>query len=319
MRADSSQLDVRASNFRTNLATFGGGALAAWGSDLALTDCVLEDNLGAWGGAIACNGALLTLERIDFPANRATPYNGGALDCWSTTVDAVNAGFAGNVADGLGGAVWMLTNSSVNLINCTLHGNNGQTGGGLACLDSTLGVVSAILWANRDTASGTVQAQQIAMLNGTPQVSYSCVEGWDGAWGGAGNIASDPLFADAAHGSLRLAAGSPCIDAGDSLSVPAGVVVDRDGAARMVDDPAVADSGRGPVPIVDMGAYERQATCQPCDVDCDGSVNGFDIQPLVALLSGQSSPCSPCAGDANGDGSVNGFDIQTFVECLTGG
>ncbi|MCG3125519.1 MAG: hypothetical protein CHACPFDD_00342 [Phycisphaerae bacterium] len=60
--------------------------------------------------------------------------------------------------------------------------------------------------------------------------------------------------------------------------------------------------------------------CLACDTNCDGSVNGFDIDPLVDLLSGGGSPCSPCAGDMNGDGSINGFDIDQFVEALkTGG
>lgn len=58
--------------------------------------------------------------------------------------------------------------------------------------------------------------------------------------------------------------------------------------------------------------------CVPCDTNCDGSVNGFDIDPLVELLSGGGTPCSPCAGDVNGDGSVNGFDIDPFVDALQG-
>lgn len=55
--------------------------------------------------------------------------------------------------------------------------------------------------------------------------------------------------------------------------------------------------------------------CNPCDVNCDGSVNGQDIQPFVLLLYGGSG-CSACAGDTNTDGSVNGFDINGFVQCL---
>ncbi|MCG3126987.1 MAG: hypothetical protein CHACPFDD_01843 [Phycisphaerae bacterium] len=61
------------------------------------------------------------------------------------------------------------------------------------------------------------------------------------------------------------------------------------------------------------------SSCVPCDTNCDGSVNGFDIDPLVELLTGSGTPCSPCAGDVNGDGSVNGFDIDGFVAALTGG
>ncbi|MCG3128557.1 MAG: hypothetical protein CHACPFDD_03446 [Phycisphaerae bacterium] len=66
-------------------------------------------------------------------------------------------------------------------------------------------------------------------------------------------------------------------------------------------------------------AVEPAVACIPCDTNCDGSINGFDIDPLVDLLTGGGTPCSPCAGDVNGDGSVNGFDVDGFVAALSGG
>lgn len=58
-------------------------------------------------------------------------------------------------------------------------------------------------------------------------------------------------------------------------------------------------------------------SCCPSDTNCDGSVNGFDIQGFVAVLNGGAG-CSPCTGDTNADGSVNGFDISGFVDDLNG-
>jgi hypothetical protein len=58
-------------------------------------------------------------------------------------------------------------------------------------------------------------------------------------------------------------------------------------------------------------------SCEPCDVNCDGVVDAFDIEPFVVLLTGGGQPCSACAGDANGDGVVDAFDIEPFVGCLT--
>ncbi|MCG3125220.1 MAG: hypothetical protein CHACPFDD_00036 [Phycisphaerae bacterium] len=58
--------------------------------------------------------------------------------------------------------------------------------------------------------------------------------------------------------------------------------------------------------------------CVPCDANCDGSINGFDVDPFVGLLTGGANPCSSCAGDVNGDGSVDGFDIDGFVDALLG-
>lgn len=57
--------------------------------------------------------------------------------------------------------------------------------------------------------------------------------------------------------------------------------------------------------------------CLACDANCDGSINGLDIEPFRAILVGGANPCGPCAGDTNHDGSVNGLDIAAMVECLT--
>lgn len=58
------------------------------------------------------------------------------------------------------------------------------------------------------------------------------------------------------------------------------------------------------------------AACNPCDANCDGSINGFDVDGFIAALGGAPDPCSACAGDVNDDGTVNGQDIGGFIECL---
>ncbi len=58
------------------------------------------------------------------------------------------------------------------------------------------------------------------------------------------------------------------------------------------------------------------------DVNCDGAIDAFDIQPfLVALFDPQGYPsaypnCDPLLADINDDGFVNAFDIQAFIELL---
>ena len=56
--------------------------------------------------------------------------------------------------------------------------------------------------------------------------------------------------------------------------------------------------------------------CEPCDMNCDGAINAFDIEPLLDLLFDGGVPCDTCTGDANGDGNVDAFDIEPFLECL---
>ncbi len=57
--------------------------------------------------------------------------------------------------------------------------------------------------------------------------------------------------------------------------------------------------------------------CDPCDANCDGSIDAFDVEPFIAVLLG-GPRCSGCAGDINGDGVIDAFDIEPFVNCLLG-
>lgn len=61
---------------------------------------------------------------------------------------------------------------------------------------------------------------------------------------------------------------------------------------------------------------ECLSPCNPCDTNCDGTVNGQDISGFIDALSGAPGSCSPCNGDADGNGTVNGQDIDDFIACL---
>lgn len=56
--------------------------------------------------------------------------------------------------------------------------------------------------------------------------------------------------------------------------------------------------------------------CNPCDANCDGSVDLLDVEPFIKLLLGTDEPCLQCAGDVNGDGSVDLSDVEAFISCL---
>ena len=62
--------------------------------------------------------------------------------------------------------------------------------------------------------------------------------------------------------------------------------------------------------------------CEPCDMNCDGEVTAFDIEPFLDLLFAGADPCCgargapPFTGDVNGDGLINAFDIEPFLACL---
>jgi hypothetical protein len=65
-------------------------------------------------------------------------------------------------------------------------------------------------------------------------------------------------------------------------------------------------------------AYDRG------DLNCDGAVDGYDIDPFVLALTDPAAyaaahpDCDYMLADVNGDGAVNGYDIDPFVGVLTG-
>jgi hypothetical protein len=189
---------------------------------------------------------------------------------------------------------------------CTIAGNVAlnQAVGGLRNQGATVVVANCILWDNEGPGGAQAAGNQIAGASPT----YSIVEG---GLAGTGNLALDPQFADAPGGDYTLGAASPAIDAGNNAAVLAGVTLDLAGAPRFVDDPAVADTGAGTAPLVDLGALERApaAASSFCDAS-DGS--------LVAC------PCAnPGAGDAGCDlpqatGGV-ALAIEAFAPDFAGG
>ena len=62
--------------------------------------------------------------------------------------------------------------------------------------------------------------------------------------------------------------------------------------------------------------------CDPCDMNCDGRLDAFDIAPFLDLLFEGTEPCCGMrgevgsTGDVNGDGTIDAFDIEPFLECL---
>ncbi len=83
------------------------------------------------------------------------------------------------------------------------------------------------------------------------------------------------------------------------------------------------DGDQNGVERCDMGAYEFRG--RRGDVNCDGLIDGRDIQAFVmamldpALYSGTFPGCEITNADVNEDGAVEPADVAAFVPLLTGG
>ncbi len=329
---------IRNCVFSFNRARWGGGALLAFdNASFRLEQCRFENNESAfWAGGIFCCGGQSNPQVLNcvFAANialeGAAVLNGGGAE--STFV---NCAFVGNRSEQSGGALHICSGRAPRWINCTFYGNrqNQRSGAGVFVYHADPLFENCIFWHNRDRA-GTGSDAQIHNANpavNTPVVNYSIVEGgWYGA-GGAGNLTTDPMLADAdgpdnvagtSDDDLRLRSGSPATDSGSNLAVPPGVQFDLIGLRRFVDDPKMPDKGVGAPPIVDIGACEHAPESLPGDANCDGVFDFYDIDPFVLGLLDPAGfkrvfpNCNFMNLDMNADGRVDNFDIDPFVAAL---
>lgn len=219
----------------------------------------------------------------------------------------INCLIIDNIASGFGGGI-SLYESHPTIRNCTLSGNKSALGGGaISCQgNSNPLITNCVIWGN---TAPTWYVEESA-----PSVTYSDIE-FDEP--GLGNISEDPLFADPDNDDYHLLDDSPCIDTGDPATPLLAGETDCDAEKR------VWDGDANGTPVVDMGVDEL-GSFRFGDLNCDGQVNGFDIDAFVLALEDPTvydatyPSCDAELADANGDGSVNGFDIDSFVILLGG-
>ena len=252
--------------FEGNQAVFGAGMNNESFSSPTVVDCLFQGNIADDNGGgmrnsvgfplvVACafagnsglaGAGMYSISESDFPVIQCVfednagqgMFNGGSSPV------IVSCLFAGNAGSGMASS----GRSEPLAVNCTFSANAIGVHNFPLIGTPHPSLANCILWGDgeeivNEGASTTV-------------VRYSDVQG---GWPGVGNLEADPLFADAANGNYRLAAGSPCIDAGDNTAIPLRSR-DLDGGRRLVDDPATPDTGLpvGHKPIVDIGAYERR-------------------------------------------------------------
>jgi len=193
--------------------------------------------------------------------------------------------------------------------NSTFYGNSALQGGGMWNVatggygdEIPMSVTNCILWGNVD-GDGSGETAQVH--GGPAGITYSCVQGWTGALGGAGNIGSDPLLSGPDSLDFSLRAGSPAIDTGTSEGAP---TTDIEGHGR--------PCGEG----VDIGAYEFGDCSGPApqfrrgDSNADGTTDISDAVRILGFLF-VGAPMNDCldGADVNDDGKV---DISDPVRLL---
>lgn len=292
----TSEVRIAGSTFTGNTSpgTDGGCIVADVNGGLVIDECGFENNSiqHGEGGAIRLEDGDLTVVNSVFAGNRVNQVGGfgGALHLSGDTALIANCLFHTNGAQVQGGAI-LADNIDIDIVNCTFAENDSKDGSAVFIRrdsGSSAMLTNTIAWGN----FGALDQIGTTFSGGRLTVDHSIVQGgWAGA--GSGNSAADPLFADPSGGDYAILPGSPAIDAGDTPAAAAVLTtaVDIGGAARLVDDPASADTGVAILgATIDLGAFEAQPTAAPA-----------------------------CLADLNDDGLLDLADIGLFVSAFTAG
>jgi predicted outer membrane repeat protein len=310
-----------------------GGGIANHDGSPRIIDCAFMGNTAVQGGGAICSTNELhdvycTLIGCDFRAN-VGEYGGGVYN-YSTLPSSLiahasltNCSFIHNWGLFTAGGLFNFGVASATVTNCTFTANVGYNdgyyngGGGIVNTNSVATVNNCILW-------GNLGGEIWNLEYGSCAATYSDVQG---GYAGTGNINADPLFTnaigpDGVWGTLdddvRLATGSPCIDAADCTALPADaydldgdgdtaepIPIDIAGLPRLLDDPNTTDTGVG-FPCVDMGAHELLIPCAG-DLDGDGDTDQADLGVLLASYN------TDAGGDLDGDGDTDQADLGTLL------
>lgn len=289
--------------FSGNSAGNGGG-MGNSSSNPVVTDSTFTENLTDDGGGMYNYVSNPMVTNCAFSANSTNVSGGGMYNTTGSDPTVTNCTFSGNSAGHYGGGMFVHSSGST-LINCTFSGNSASfDGGGMEVRNlATPTVCNSILWGNVDDANGDAggpfvdESAQIHIASGTLGITYSIVDAWSGAFGGAGNSGDDPHLA----ADLRPEPGSPAINTGNNDCVT--VLEDLAGNQRIVEC------------VVDMGAYEfGSGPCLPADVACrDCNANGVPDVCDIANCTPNDFTCSDC--NANSIPDVCEPQCNTNADC----
>ena len=233
---------IEGSLIRANRAVAGAGLSCENAGPYILKSQIIDNIAAGIGGglqALVCN---IVARNVRFEGNHAN--TGGAIDNdYRSDNTFENCLIVNNRTAEEGSAVFNF-NARVHFINCTISGNLSKSGGGVMHqFEGATFVTNTIVYGNNRAFSNE---------ESVPVVAYSLVEdsAYDGRNHNLDGTKSYDLFVDTAAGNFQLKADSIVINKGSNDSIPADLITDLAGHARIYDR-----AGGG---VVDLGAYEYQ-------------------------------------------------------------
>lgn len=349
---DCSSFLVRGSRFTQNLNRVGFQGVVATADTTGLNSELVEgcDFIGNTTNAgpdsasvIDLRGTLTRLDECYFAANRG--YAWVTCNSASSEGSISNSVFIGIITQA-GTSDPDADDNLLPVINCTfidpMQGviDNPGRSRFVSCVstaDLVIPVSRAGLFVSRSSNSLYPNDQiddfpgsdgETNVIDTAPQFLRTPDHGGDG-WGDDPTTPDLDESANDDYGDLRLVPGSPAIDAGDSTAIPADIFdLDSDGDTseplpfdiagnpRRLDDANTPDTGVGPAPVVDMGAYEFNGVCSIADLAEPFGLYGLnDIGLFMSLFQASDS----AVDFAPPMGVLDLADIVAFVKAYTEG
>lgn len=274
----------------------GGGIQNA--GTLTITSSIVSGNSAANGGGVFNNGGgTLNLINSTIRNNSASNVGGGIFSQFNINVS--NSTVSSNTANGGGGGIYLqtgtntLTNSTISgnsitgtgagggilvgtdtvITNCTLSNNSATDGGGgISATGGAVSLINTIVAGNNPAAPAAADTDVVGSFTSLGHNLIGISDGTNGFSGTGDKVGSiavpmKPLLAplmnnDGPTTTHALVYNSPAVDAGDdcvfdnscSVTLAAPLTADQRGSARK------DDGDLTPGAVVDIGAYERQAT-----------------------------------------------------------
>jgi hypothetical protein len=253
----TASLTVKHSLFQNNVSG-AGSAISMEGGVASIADSTFSGNTAPIGAAIDIYGnaslkIVVSIDRSTFTGNTAT-FGGAAIAIEllnpGSNVTITNDTFNANTANGSSGsqgAALYIESAPVTIRNCTIAGNTTSGTGGAVHFGHVNPVTSVFNTIIAGNSGGNCAFSAGALISGGNNLQF-------GDTTCTGMSVANPLLGALANNggltqTMALCAGSPAIDAGDSINAPS---TDQRGVAR-------TDGNGDGIIAVDIGAFEAPA------------------------------------------------------------
>ncbi len=294
-----------------------GGGVSFEQETLGMEDCVVENNWAHAGGGVYSLGQRLSGTVIR--GNRGTEGAGAWLSGTDGDDEAINNCL---FYDNIGGES-IVQLHDWDMFNCTLA-NNQLTGGnsaGALCWNESRRFINNVVYDNLEPDDGQQnllfynqgdETQNFSLDTGTEWRNNCISRDMDGEGQAVlsfSNITAHPLFLDQANDDFRLAAGSPCIDAGDNYPLYSMPLIT--GRVAKIDFGPLDNTttGTGWNNMTDLAVGDSVSNLE----DDDGNNTGWYFEISDSWESGYENPF--VGAETNGV-SVSGYPASATEDCL---